>query len=230
MRRDGRSWKMIENLSKIWAKYSYVYMNGLVGTIWLSIVTVGCATVFGTLLAILKISKFKPGNWLVDIYLEIIRGTPTLLQIYFFWLVLPKMVSFEISDTTSIIAALVFNASAYICEIIRAGIQAVDIGQTEAALSLGMTAGHTMTKIILPQALKNILPALGNEFITMLKQTSLASIFFITELTTAYRTVQSATYLAIPALLISGMIYLVLNFVLSRCMSLLEKKMKSNER
>ena len=221
---------MLDQLTRIWTKYSFVYWKGLLGTLWLSAVTVFFATLLGTVLAVLKLSKFKPGQWLVDIYVEIIRGTPVLLQIYFFWIFLPKMASFELTDTQSIIIALVINASAYVCEIIRAGIQAVDIGQQEAGLSLGLTGFHTFTRIIFPQAIKNILPALGNEFINMIKQTSLASVFFINELTTAYRTVQSTTFLSIPALLISGIIYLVVTFVLTRGLNFFEKRLKANDR
>ena len=221
---------MLDQLARIWTKYSFVYWKGLLGTLWLSAVTVFFATLLGTVLAVLKLSKFKPGQWLVDIYVEIIRGTPVLLQIYFFWIFLPKMASFELTDTQSIIIALVINASAYVCEISRAGIQAVEIGQQEAGLSLGLTGFHTFTRIIFPQAIKNILPALGNEFINMIKQTSLASVFFINELTTAYRTVQSTTFLSIPALLISGIIYLVVTFVLTRGLNFIEKRLKANDR
>ena len=202
---------MIDQIIRIWEKYSFVYLKGLMGTLWLSAVTVFFATLLGTILAVLKLAKFKPANVLVDVYVEIIRGTPVLLQVYFFWIFLPRLASIELTDTQSIIIAMVINASAYVCEIIRAGIQAVDIGQQEAGLSLGLTGYHTFMRIVLPQAIKNILPALGNEFINMIKQTSLASVFFINELTTAYRTVQSTTFLSIPSLLISGMIYRILH-------------------
>ncbi|MBR2671168.1 MAG: amino acid ABC transporter permease [Oscillospiraceae bacterium] len=221
---------MLDQLSRIWAKYSFVYWKGLLGTLWLSAVTVFFATLLGTVLAVLKLSKFKPAQWIVDIYVEIIRGTPVLLQIYFFWLLLPRLASIELTDTQSIIIALVVNASAYVCEIIRAGIQAVDVGQQEAGLSLGLTEFHTFMRIILPQAIKNILPALVNEFINMIKQTSLASVFFINELTTSYRTVQSTTFLAIPALLISGIIYFVVTFTLTRGLNFFEKRLKANDR
>ena len=221
---------MLENVIKIWTKYSYVYIEGMYGTLWLSAVTVACATVLGTLLAFVKLSNFKPGQWLVNIFVEIIRGTPALLQIYFFWIFLPKAVPVELTDTQCIVIALIINSSAYVAEIIRAGIQAVDGGQTEAALSLGLSKRNMMLRVILPQAIKNILPALGNEFITMIKETSLASVFFISELTTSYKTVQAATFLAIPSLLISGLIYLTLTFVLTRLLALLEKRLKSNDR
>jgi ABC-type amino acid transport system permease subunit len=152
-----------------------------------------------------------------------------LLQLYFFWLLLPELIP-DISDIACILIALVVNASAYVAEIIRAGIQAVDYGQREAALSLGMDEFHIMTKIIFPQAIKNILPALGNEFIVMIKQTSLASTFFIGELMTAYKKVQSTTFLAIEPLAISGVIYLFLTVTLSKLVHYFEKRMRQNER
>ena len=184
----------------------------------------------GTLIALMKLSRVKLLQWIVDIYVEIIRGTPVLLQLYFFWIGLPRLLPmFELSDTECVVVALIFNASAYIAEVIRAGIQAVDPGQTEAAKSLGMSDSHTMTRIILPQAIKNILPALCNEFISMIKQTSLASVFFVNELTTSFKIVQSATFLAIPPLIISGMIYLILNWSLSRLIGLLERRLHNND-
>ncbi len=220
----------MESIVKIWEKYSYVYLNGTIGTLWLSAVTVLAGTVLGTLLAFMKLSHIKPAQWFVGLFVEIIRGTPALLQIYFFWIFLPKLTPVKLSDAQCVIVALIVNASAYVAEIIRAGIEGVDPGQTEAALSLGLSPVHTMTKVILPQAVKNILPALGNEFIIMIKETSLASIFFIAELTTSYKTVQAATFLAIPSIVISGFIYLTLTFVLTRILGVLERRMRSSDR
>ena len=122
------------------------------------------------------------------------------------------------------------NASSYVAEVIRAGIQAVDKGQMEAARSLGMTSSHAMTKIILPQAVKNILPALGNEFITMIKQASLASVFFINELTTSYKTVSSATFRQVESIIIAGCIYLLVTTVLGKILEYVEWRMNRNDR
>ena len=158
-------------------------------------------------------------------YIEVLRGTPVLLQLYFFWIGLPKLVPFELSDTQCIVAALVVNASAFISEIIRAGIGAVDKGQWEAARSIGLSEVHVMTHVILPQAIKNILPALCNEFISTIKGTSLASIFFVGELMTSFKTVSSATFLALYSLVIVGAIYFTLNFVLSRLLQVLERRL-----
>ena len=152
---------MFEKIALIWSKYGYIYLQGTWGTIYLALLTVLLGTVLGTLLAIMKLSKVKPLEWIVGVYVWIIRGTPILLQIYFFYFFVPDILPFEINEEQCIIMALVVNASAYVAEIIRAGIQAVDKGQTEAARSLGMSAYHTMSRVILPQAIKNILPALG---------------------------------------------------------------------
>ena len=175
-------------------------LSGLVGTLWISAVVLICGIILGIFVALLRMTKIKPLNIVAEVYVEILRGTPVLLQLYFFWIGLPKIMPFELSDTQCIVVALIVSASAYISEIIRAGINAVDVGQWEAARSIGLSNTHVMTKIILPQAIKNILPALGNEFISTVKGTSLASVFFVGELMTSYKTVQSATFLSLQAL------------------------------
>jgi len=220
---------MISTIIQLWTKYDYVYFNGLVGTLWLAAVTVFVATIIGTILAIMKLSRVKILDKITNLYIGLLRGTPILLQLYFFWLLLPKISPVSLSDTACIVIALIVNASSYVAEIIRAGIQAVDKGQKEAAKSLGMSNRNTMRRIILPQAIKNILPALGNQYINMVKQTSLASVFFVQELMTSYRTVQSATFLAIPSLVIVGIIYLVVTSVLSKGLDIFERRLQANE-
>jgi len=221
---------MIESMVALWTKYDYVYLNGLVGTLWLSAITVVLGTLLGTLVAIMKLSKIWILEAITTIYIGILRGIPILLQLYFFWLILPKVVPFALSDTACIVIALIINASSYIAEVIRAGIQAVDKGQTEAAKSLGLSNRNMMRKVILPQAIKNILPALGNEYITTVKQTSLASVFFVAELMTSYKTVQAATFLAVPSLVITGLIYLVVTTILTSGLNIYERRMQINER
>ncbi|RHQ13915.1 ATP-binding cassette domain-containing protein [Lachnospiraceae bacterium AM48-27BH] len=214
---------MIESIVKIWAKYDYVFLNGLWGTLWLAFVTVLFGTILGTLVALLRLSRCKVFQALTGAYIEVLRGTPILLQLYFFWLLLPKVLPFKVSDTACIIVALVINSSSYVAEVIRAGIQAVDKGQMEAAKSLGLSNKNAMRYVILPQAVKNILPALGNEFVVMVKETSLASVFFVGELMTSYKTVQSTTFLAIPSLTIVGIIYFILNFILTKILKVVER-------
>jgi len=215
----------MDKIFKLLEKYYPVYLNGLWGTLWISAVTVVCGAMLGMLIALMRMGKVKALNFIASAYIEVLRGTPILLQLYFFWIGLPKLVPFELSDTQCIVVALVVNASAYISEIIRAGIGAVDKGQWEAARSIGLSNVHVMTHVIMPQAVKNILPALCNEFITTVKGTSLASVFFVGELMTSYKTVQSATFLALESLIIVGVIYFVLNFVLSKLLKVLERRL-----
>lgn len=213
------------SMLKVWEKYSSVFISGLYGTLWISLVTVVLGTLLGMLVALMRMGRAKLLRVISEAYIEVLRGTPILLQLYFFWIGLPKIMPFELSDTQCIVTALVINASAYISEIIRAGINAVDKGQWEAARSIGLSNVHVMTRVILPQAVKNILPALCNEFISTVKGTSLASVFFVGELMTSYKTVQSATFLALQSLTIVGIIYFILNFVLSRLLKLLERRL-----
>lgn len=207
-------------------KYFPMYLEGLWGTLWLSAVTVVLGTVLGMFVALLRMGKIKVFNWIADAYIEVLRGTPALLQLYFFWIGLPKLLPFlNLSDTMCILVAMTVNASAYISEIIRAGIGAVDRGQWEAARSIGLSEVHVMTHVILPQAVKNILPALCNEFISTIKGTSLASVFFVGELMTSYKTVASATFLQMQSLLIAGVIYFTITFTLSKLLKILERRL-----
>lgn len=220
---------MIDTIIKLWSKYDYVYIDGLLGTLWLAAVTVMAATAVGTIIALMRLSGVRLLDRFTVLYIGVLRGTPILLQLYFFWLTLPKISPITLSDTACIVIALIVNASAYVAEVIRAGIQAVDKGQKEAAKSLGLSDRNTFRYIVFPQAIKNILPALGNEYITMVKQTSLASVFFVQELMTSYRTVQSATFLSIPSLVIVGVIYLVVTTILSKGLDLFERRLQRNE-
>jgi His/Glu/Gln/Arg/opine family amino acid ABC transporter permease subunit len=211
----------MDKILKILIKYYPVFLEGLWGTLWVSAVVVALGSVLGLLIATFRMSKVKPLSWLADAYIEVLRGTPVLLQLYVFYFAMPD----NVPEAVSIIVALVVNASAYISEIIRAGIGAVDKGQWEAAKSLGLSNKNIMSRVILPQATKNILPALCNEFITTIKGTSLASVFFVGELMTSFKTIQSATFLPLPALIIVGIIYFTLNFVLSRLLRVLERRL-----
>ena len=147
-----------------------------------------------------------------------------------FYFVLPEILPFlELSQFMWVAIAMCVNSGAYVSEVIRSGIQAVDKGQTEAARSLGLNKSQTMIKIVLPQAIRNILPALGNEFIMILKETSLASTFFLGDLMTSHKIVSGATYLQLESLIIVGAIYLCITFPLSKLVEWFEKKM-SNEK
>ncbi len=197
------------------------------GTLQLALITVFFGTVFGSLLAMARLSKYKVINFVVGAYVEVIRGTPILVQLYIFYLFLPMAISAlsSLNEYWFVVGALIMNSSAYVSEIIRGGIQAVDKGQIEAAKSLGMSDRHTMIKIVLPQAIKTILPALGNEFIMMIKETSLASVFFINELMCTQKILQSSQFLVWQPLFIVAIIYFVVTFGLSKLVNLLEKRL-----
>ncbi len=219
------------NIVKIMSEYWQVFLiEGVSYTLILSVITVFFGAILGSLLALGKRSRFKPLVWIITAFVEVIRGTPILLQLYFGYFVFPELLPFlEMSDFTSISVALVINSSAYVSEVIRSGIQAVDRGQSEAARSLGLNARQTMLKIVLPQAIKNILPALGNEFVMIIKETSLASTFFIGDLMTSYLKVRGITYLSFECLFIVGVIYFVLTFTLSKIIGVYERRLKSSD-
>ena len=222
---------VLENIVKVWTNYSHLFMQGLGITILLSIITVIMGSIFGFLLMLLRrsrfnIFRFRPLNFIAATYIEIIRGTPMLLQLYFFYFLLPEMLPFlELSKLTCCVVAMCVNSAAYVSEVFRSGIEAVDKGQTEAARSLGLDSRQTMIHVVLPQAIKNVLPALCNEFIMMIKDTSLASTFFVGELMSVYRTVSGILFLTIEPLIIVGIIYFIVTFVLSKFVRLLEMKL-----
>ncbi|MPM61040.1 Arginine transport system permease protein ArtQ [bioreactor metagenome] len=220
---------MLETIAKLLQRYGHLFLAGLVKTLEYSALSVCFGVILGALICIMRMSKIKPLSFLCSAFIEVIRGTPILLQLYFFYFALPKIMPFELTDTQSIVAALVINCSAYISELIRAGIQAVDPGQSEAARSLGLSTSQTMKKVVLPQAIKNILPALGNEFIMEIKQTSLAATFFLGELMTVSRSITAATFLSIEPLIIAGTIYFCLTFTLSKVVGLYEKKVRAGD-
>lgn len=216
-----------EKFIKIVTRYWDVFLiKGLSTTLALSAIAVFFGAIIGTLLAFGKMGKSRILRGIITAYLEIIRGTPSLLQVYVGYFVVPLLLpSLNVSTYASVAIALTINSSAYVSEVIRSGIQAVDKGQTEAARSLGLTRSQAMIKVVLPQAVKNILPALGNEFITIIKETSLASTFFVGDLMTSYLTVNGKEFLPLQCLLIVGIIYFILTFILGRGVSALERRL-----
>ena len=220
-----------ENIVKLTVKYWDKFLiTGLEYTLSLAAITVFFGAILGAVIALLRMSKIAPFRWIAAIYTEIIRGTPMLLQLYLFYFGLPQLIPFLNRKQYACVAiALVCNSAAYVSEIIRSGIQAVDIGQTEAARSLGLNQRLTMTQIVLPQAVKNILPALGNEFIMVTKDTSLASTFFIGDVMTQVLLIKGATYLTIEPLVMAGIVYFVVTFILSKLVGALERRMRRGD-
>ena len=220
----------ITNVANIMAKYWQTFLvQGIGYTLLLSLIAVAGGAFFGSLMALAKRSKLRILKGIVNAIVEVVRGTPVLLQLYIgvfvFPMIIPVLSSLPYIYSVSIV--LIINSSAYVSEIIRSGIEAVDIGQMEAARSLGLTQRTAMLSIVLPQAVKNILPALGNEFIMVVKETSLASTFFVGELMTAYLKVKGYTYLTMECLVIVGVLYFALTSILSKLLKSMERRMKA---
>lgn len=225
---------ILDNIIKVLSRYGSLFVDGIKMTLAFSLVAVAGGVLLGALLALMKQSSFKSGkvkplSILASVYVEIIRGTPILLQLYVFYFWIPTIMPFELSKFASISLALVFNSAAYVAEIFRAGIDAVDKGQTEAARCLGLSKTQTMIRIVMPQAVKNILPALCNEFIMMVKETSLASTFFAGDIMTQYKVVNGALFMVIEPLIIIGVIYFILTFTLSKIVAVFERRMSTSD-
>jgi polar amino acid transport system permease protein len=210
-------------------KYIPMLLNGVKMTILLTLASVGFGVLLGLLTALMKMSRFAVLRSIATTYIEIFRGTPILIQIFLIYFGLPQIIGVNIPEFPAAVLALSFNSGAYVSEIIRAGIQAVDRGQTEAAYSLGMNSSLTMRYIIIPQAVKNILPALVNEFITLIKESSVVSVIGMTELTRQGDIVRSITYRPFEPLLSVALLYFILTFTLSKLMGRIERRMKKSD-
>ena len=222
------------DFSKLSGYYGLIF-EGAKYTILVSMVSLVIGFILGLLICLMKMSKVKILKLISSAYVQILRGTPLFVQVYIIYYGFPQL-GFDFPDigpiSSKFIAgafALSINSSAYVAEIIRSGIQSVDKGQREAAKSLGMSNVHMMTKIIIPQAIKNILPALGNEFVMMIKETSLASTFYIGELMTVNSVIKSATYKSIEPLVIVGLIYFIVTYSLSKLIKYMEGKLSVSD-
>lgn len=204
-------------------------LAGVGYTLLLSAIAVFFGVLLGSLLAIGKMSHFKALNFVITAFVEVMRGTPALLQLYIAYFIVPMALGIEgMSPFACVAVGLALNDAAYVSEYIRAGINSVDIGQTEAAVSLGLTGRSTMLKIVLPQAIKTILPSLGNDFITVIKETSLASTFFVGELMTTYAVIRGITFNPIPTLMDIGIVYFLMTFTLSKLLRVLERRLNKD--
>lgn len=205
--------------------YWRYFTKGVEYTLIITIVSVICGFILGTLFALMRLSKNKLLHCIAVCYIEFLRGTPMMVQIMFVYFGIGAIIQSMPALIAGIIAVSL-NSGAYVAEIIRSGIQSIPLGQTEAARSLGMSKKTTFQEVIMPQALKNIWPALGNELITLLKDSSLVSVIGVSELMYQTQLVQSATYKGVLPLFITMLIYFVLTFTLSRILLHFERKMK----
>lgn len=194
-------------------------------TIQITAISVGLGLVIGMFVGIARISNVKLLRWLAAIYIDFLRGTPLLVQIFLIYFALPVILGQRVDPFLAAITACGINSGAYIAEIFRAGIQAIDEGQMEAGRSLGMTWVQTMRYIIVPQAFKNIVPPLGNEFIALLKDSSLVSVIGFEELTRRGQLIIARTYGSLEIWISVAIIYLVMTLTISRLVAYLEKRL-----
>ena len=214
---------------EILIKYSSYFITGLKSTLGLSIISVLIGIVIGSLLALMKLSKHKPLKWIAAVYIEVVRGTPMITQLFIVYFGSYVLFGLDMNPFIAGIIAVSLNSGAYVAEIIRSGIQSIDKGQMEAGRSLGMTQSMTMKEIIMPQAVKNILPALCNEFITVIKETSIVSVIGVTDLMYNVNIVIGISFRPLEPLLIAAVIYFILTFGLSKAVNILEGKMKQSD-
>lgn len=226
----GLKEKLYDNFVKD-SRYMYI-VKGLGNTVVITLFAVMLGIILGFLIAVVRTSHDRNGgltilNGLCQAYLTIIRGTPVMIQLLIIYYVILASVTNKI-----LVAAIAFglNSAAYVAEIVRSGIMSVEIGQFEAGRSLGLDYKQTMTSIILPQAVKNILPALLNEVISLLKETSISGYIGLMDLTKGGDIIRSNTYEAFLPLIAVAIIYLVIVMILSRCVSRLERRLRNNER
>lgn len=211
-----------------------ILIDGLIKTLQITIFSLIIGVIIGTIVAIIKVFAAESKNFpskildkICDIYLTVIRGTPVVVQ-----LLISFFIIFANAEDGTWVAIITFgvNSGAYVAEVIRSGIMAIDRGQTEAGRSLGFSKARTMWLIVLPQAFKNILPAIGNEMIALLKETSVAGYVAVIELTKAGNQIKNTTYDQINPILLVALVYLILVVGLTKLLGILERRLRKSER
>ncbi len=219
--------------------WTNVFIQGTIMTIVLSLVTVVLGSLLGLTVALMKRSRYKILQILANLYAQIIRGTPMLVQLLIWLYALPQIgITIPaipiLGDTygarvfTTAVVALAINSGAYISEILRGGLNSIDKGQMEAGLSLGLSRGQTMRRIIIPQAIKVILPSLANEFITMIKESAIVSTVGVFDVTYSSNIIKAATYSTFEPLIVVALIYLFLTTVTTQLLGMMERKLNTD--
>ncbi|GAA0137213.1 hypothetical protein YSY43_40540 [Paenibacillus sp. YSY-4.3] len=211
-----------------WEYRSY-FLTGLQYTLLLAALGVLFGFILGLLVALIRMSPWGIVRFIGHAWVEFLRGTPMLVQLMIIHYGLSYMFDIAFSPIESGAITLSINSSAYLAEIFRAGIQGVDRGQSEAARSLGMTQGQTMRFIIIPQAIKNVLPAIGNEFVVIVKESSIVSFIGVTEIMFQAGAVQGITYNGMMPFLIVAVMYFIVTFTLSRILGRFERRLQASD-
>ncbi|TYA13632.1 amino acid ABC transporter permease [Paenibacillus faecis] len=218
----------MEFFTIFWEYRSY-FFTGLQYTLLLAALGVLFGFILGLIITLLRMAPWGILRFIGHAWVEFLRGTPMLVQLFIIHYGFANAFDLNFSPIQSGAITLSINSSAYLAEIFRAGIQGVDRGQGEAARSLGMTRGMSMRFIIIPQAIKSVLPAIGNEFVTIIKESSIVSFIGITELMFQSGAVVGITYNGMTPYLIVAVMYFILTFTLSRILGLFERKLKASD-
>ena len=219
--------------------YTGYFLQGMAYTLLLAVVSVALAVIPALLLAMMRLSKVKPVKWFAGAYIAVFRSTPMLVQLsiiyfgLFYAISLPRISLFGFVDISRFVpgvVALALNSSAYVAEIFRAGILAVDKGQTEAARSLGLSSWQSMRLVVLPQAIKNVLPALANEIVTMVKESSICSMLGMAEIMFAAKTIAGSTGISLAPYTLAALVYFCINYPASKAIEAIERRMRRGDK
>ncbi|MBT2647296.1 amino acid ABC transporter permease [Bacillus sp. ISL-34] len=203
-----------------------ILLKGLQVTLYIFVIAIILGFLIGLLIALLRLAPIKILNWIAKVYVDAIRGTPFIVQLFFIYFGVNSLNLISLNSTTAGIITVAINAGAYFAEIIRAGIQSIDKGQTEAARSIGFTGTQTMRYVVLPQAFRRMLPTITNQSIISLKDTSLLSVIGIADLTQQGQIQASATFEAFKIWLAVGVIYFIIIYLLTLIANFIERRVQ----
>ncbi len=207
------------------SKYGFYYLDGLVVTLQLAFWTLLLATIVGVVIGMVRVQNYKIISNIIDGWINFVRGVPVMIQIFIVY----YGVATSLPQFWAAVVALTVNSSVYIAEHTRAGMQAVNKGQMEAARCVGMSRMQANWHIIIPQAIKNVLPSLCNEFILLIKETSIVSVIALHELTYVSNSVRSNTFLAFEPLIVTAVIYFIITYILKKLVGILERRLHAHD-
>ncbi|MFR3736729.1 ABC transporter substrate-binding protein/permease [Anaerococcus obesiensis] len=238
---DGEQLSFFGQMKAIWSEYSSLFINGIFSTLFISIISTLIGFVIGLIVAVIRKIKVdknknifayilqKIVNFILVCYIEIFRGTPMMVQAILIFYGAKQFLSIDMSTMLAAFIIVSINTGAYLAEVVRGGINSVDEGQFEACKALGMTHSQTMFNVVIPQTIKSILPAIANEFVVNIKDTSVLNVISVTELFFVSKSIAGSTYQIFQTYLITAIIYFILTFITTRIILLIEKKFTNKE-
>ncbi|MDU1316546.1 amino acid ABC transporter permease, partial [Anaerococcus hydrogenalis] len=228
-------------MKEIWNEYSSLFINGIFSTLFISIISTIIGFFIGLVVAVIRKTNIDKNknivgyvlqkiiNFILVAYIEIFRGTPMMVQAILIFYGAKQFLAIDMSTMLAAFIIVSINTGAYLSEVVRGGINSVDKGQFEACKALGMTHSQTMFNVVIPQTIKSILPAIANEFVVNIKDTSVLNVISVTELFFVSKSIAGSTYQIFQTYLITAIIYFILTFVTTRIILLVEKKFNTKE-